>query len=69
MKLTKKEYEEYLNDLSPEQGDERWIIGGTIRMAHMWQNKWGTSIRKYDPIAFQVGYEEWVREVKHALKK
>ena len=59
-KLTKKSYEEYLNDLSPEQGSEEWIIGGTIRMSHMWQSKYGAAIRKYDPIGFQVGFREWV---------
>ena len=56
---TKKAYEEFLNELSPEQGSEKWIIGGTIRMSYMWQNKYGTALRKYDPIAFQVGYREW----------
>jgi hypothetical protein len=56
---TKKQYEEYLNVNSPAQGSEEWIIGGKIRMAHMWQNKYGTAIRKYDPIGFQVGYNEF----------
>jgi hypothetical protein len=56
---TKKAYEEYLNDNSPEQGSEEWIIGGTIRMMHMWQNKYGTAIRKYDPIGSQLGYKEF----------
>ena len=56
---TKKQYEEFLNECSPAQGNEEWIIGGTIRMAYMWQNKYGTAIRKYDPIAFQVGYNEF----------
>lgn len=56
---TKKAYEEHLNSLSPSQGDEKWIIGGVIRMAYMWQEKYGTAIRKYDSIAFEVGYNEW----------
>ena len=56
---TKKQYKEFLNECSPAQGGEEWIIGGTIRMAYMWQNKYGTAIRKYDPIAFQVGYNEF----------
>lgn len=64
MKLTKKAYEEYLNGQSPEQGDDRWIIGGTIRMCSMWLKEYGTAIRRHDPIGFQVGYEEWVRENK-----
>ena len=56
---TKKQYEEHLNELSPEQGSEEWIIGGVIRMSFMWQNKYGKAIRKYDPIGFQVGYNDF----------
>lgn len=59
--VTKKEYENYLNNCSPPQGSEEWIIGGTIRMAYMWQKKYGTAIRKYDPIAFQVGYNDFLK--------
>jgi hypothetical protein len=62
MKLTKKAYEEYLNEFSPEQGSDEWIIGGTIRMYHMWKNEWGTATRQYDPIGFQVGYNDWIKE-------
>lgn len=57
---TKKAYEQYLNELSPAQGSDEWIIGGTIRMRHMWQSKYGEAIRKFDPIAFEVGYGEWI---------
>jgi hypothetical protein len=56
---TKKDYEEYLNDNSPSQGSDEWIIGGVIRMALMWQNKYGTAIRRFDPIAFEVGFNEF----------
>lgn len=56
---TKKEYEEYLNHNSPAQGSDEWIIGGVIRMSFMWQNKYGTAIRKFDPIAFEVGFNEF----------
>lgn len=59
MKPTKKRYEEYLNELSPEQGSEEWIIAGAIRMQHMWKNQYGTALRMYDPVAFQCGYNEW----------
>jgi hypothetical protein len=60
MKLkTKKDYEEYLNELSPEQGSLEWIIGGRIRMGYMWQNKYGKAIRKHDPIGFQAGYNDF----------
>lgn len=56
---TKKDYEEYLNDNSPSQGSDEWIIGGVIRMSFMWQNKYGTAIRRFDPIAFEVGFNEF----------
>ena len=60
MKKTKKVYVEYLNEsCCPEQGSEEWIIGGTIRMAYMWKEDYGTALRKYDPIAFEVGFKEW----------
>lgn len=59
MKKTKKMYEEYLNDNSPSQGSDEWIIGGTIRMSHMWRNAYGEAVRKFDPIAFEVGYNKW----------
>ena len=51
---TKKEYEIYLDGMSPEQGSDLWIIGGKIRMSHMWRNAYGEAIRKFDPIAFEV---------------
>lgn len=59
MAVTKKGYETYLNKLSPEQGSDKWIIGGKIRMAHMWARTYGTAIRKYDPINFQVGFNDY----------
>lgn len=62
MKKTKEAYIEYLNQIQPEQGDEQWIIGGTIRMYHMWSNQYGKALRKHDPIGFEVGYNEWCRE-------
>lgn len=69
MKLTKKAYEEYLNGLSPEQGSQEWIIGGVIRMAYMWKKQYGTAIRKYDPIGFEVGYNEWVKRNEYDATK
>ena len=61
-KKTKKAYEEYLNELSPARGSDEWIVGGTIRMSQMWQSKYGTALREYDKIAFEAGYQEWLRE-------
>jgi hypothetical protein len=59
---TKKAYEEYLNGLSPAQGSDEWIIGGVIRMYHMHLNLYGQALRKYDPIAFEEGYNDWRRK-------
>ena len=56
---TKKAYVEYLNESCPEQGSDQWIIGGRIRMGMMWKHYYGQALRKYDPIAFNVGYNEW----------
>jgi len=59
LKYTKKEYEKFLNELSPPQGSDEWIIGGVIRMSAMWLQEYGKAVRKHDPIAFNVGYNEW----------
>lgn len=61
MKKTKKQYENFLNSISPTKGSDEWIIGGKLRMYYMLYHAYGTAIRKYDPIAFQVGYEEFLK--------
>ena len=61
MKKTKKVYEEHLNKISPEQESEGWIIGGKMRISHMWRGQWGTALRKYDPISFEVGFSDFKR--------
>jgi hypothetical protein len=60
-KLTRKSYERYLNSISPEQGSEEWIIGGKIRMLDMNLQTFGRAIRKYDPIGFEAGYQDYIR--------
>ena len=62
MEKSKKQYEEWLNSISPKQGSDEWIIGGKLRMYYMWDHAYGTAIRTYDPIAFQVGYNEFKRD-------
>ena len=59
MNKTKKQYEEYLNGMSIGQDSDLWIIGGTLRMYYRQLNKWGTAVRKYDPMAFDVGYNSF----------
>ena len=58
-KRTKTNYEKYLNSLSPDYESDQWIIGGKLRYRLRKSQKWGTALRTYDPIAFQVGYNEW----------
>lgn len=53
MKKTKKQFEEYLNQIMPEE--EFWM-GGKCRLG-----KYGTSMRKHDPIQFEWAYSEWCR--------
>lgn len=57
MKITKKQFEQYLNEVVECLPEEDFIIGGKYR-----RMKYGTAMRKYDPIAFEVGYKDYVRE-------
>ena len=54
IKKTKKDYEEYLN----ESGNGNFHLNGKQRYG-----KYGYLLRKYDPIAFEVGYNKWRREL------
>ena len=57
MKHTKIEFENYLNELQiPE--DDKQSNGGCIPN----NCKYGTWIRKHDPIAFTVAYNEYIQE-------
>ena len=54
MKATKAKYEEYLSEIGQTLSPDEFIIGGKKR-----NGPYGTMLRKYDPIAFQVGFNEW----------
>ena len=56
---TKFNYEKYLNENSPEVESESWIIGGKRRERLAANQKYGTALKLHDPIAFQVGYNDW----------
>lgn len=58
MKKTRKNYEQYLNSIGNSLDDDapEFIMGGKRR-----RGKLGTMMRKYDPIQFEVGYNEWKR--------
>lgn len=55
--ITKKEYEQYLNEIGECFDEDKFIIGGKFR-----RMKYGTALRKYDPIAFEVCYRDYVNE-------
>ena len=59
MKKTRKAYEEYLNEIGLSLSSDEFIIGGKQRA--QW-GEYGRLLRKYDPIAFEVGYQEWKNE-------
>lgn len=51
---TKKDYTEFLNEIGESFSEENFIIGGKLR-----RMKYGDALRKYDPIAFSVGYRDY----------
>lgn len=55
---TKKEYENWVNEVPVADSDLR-SLGGRIPDK---TTKYGTWMRRNDPIAFEVGYQEWARE-------
>ena len=62
-KWSKIHYEHYLNtitDISIES--DEWIIGGKHRTGQARKKAYGTALRHYDPIAFEVGRQEWIKE-------
>ena len=54
MGKSRKDYEKYLNSISPDRDDEAWIIGGKNR--YCGRENYGTMIKRYDPIGFNVGF-------------
>ena len=55
--MTKKEYEEYLNGLCIQEDDKK-SNGGRIPDTA----KYGAWLRRNDPVAFNVGYEDERRD-------
>ncbi len=59
MKPTRKHYENYLNKTGLDLSEEEFIIGGKMRSN---KAKYGKYLRKYSPIDFEVGYQEYCRK-------
>ena len=55
MRKTKIAYEAYLNDFGIPEDDKK-SNGGRIPD----HARYGSWVRKNDPIAFEVGYQEWI---------
>lgn len=58
---TKDAYEKYLNEIGKSLDTDEFIIGGIMRNP---EKGYGNMLRKHDPISFNVGYNEWLREQK-----
>ncbi len=56
MKKTQKAYQDYLNSFGVPKDDKKSEGGRIPDYA-----KYGNWLRKNDPIAFNVGYQEWAR--------
>mgnify|MGYP003442432775 CR=1 FL=1 len=64
MLITRKQFEERLNKKAPPKDDEPWIIAGRLRLTYREKNQYGTALRTYDPIKFDVLFNEWARKHK-----
>lgn len=67
MKKTKKSYEEFLNEIGCSYEDCEYLTNKTRKKHlsarslkfYLFEKRYGTVLRRYDPIAFQVGYNEY----------
>jgi len=59
MRKTKSNYEKSLNDLY--SADDAMYVGQYMKSAKnlLSRGLYGTALRKYDTIAFNVGFSEW----------
>ena len=58
---TIKEYVLYLNEIGTCLPYEAFIIGGKLRN-RSYPNNYANALKRYDPISFNIGYNEWKRE-------
>jgi hypothetical protein len=63
MKLTRKEYEAQLNRTIPNNSKPLFFVNGRYHET----NKYGTLLRRLDPIAFSVSFNEWKRRHEQNL--
>lgn len=53
---TKQNYIAYLNEVGKSLSPDEFIMAGKMR-----RGLYGNLLQKYDPIAFEVGFNEWKR--------
>lgn len=53
---TKKDYVKWLNELGESLGDDEFIIAGIMRKR---RDNYGQLLKDNDPVAFNLGYNEW----------
>lgn len=58
-KLNKQSFIEHLNELDIPADD---LASNGGRIPDRWQGRYGDWMRLNDPIAFNVGFQEWKRE-------
>ena len=58
---SKNEYEEYLNELEISE-EQEYILGGQLRKELYHKRLWGEACRKFNPVGFEVGYQEWLHQ-------
>ena len=61
---TKRDYQEWLDEIAPADGSEEWVIGGKER-----RGSYGAAVRRHDPIAFAVGFREWVQNAEFTKQR
>ena len=54
---TRKDYEEYLNEVLEKQGTPQLAVKPGTYLARP-----GSWMRRNDPIQFEVGYNEWIMD-------
>lgn len=53
----RKEYIAYLNEIGEGLSRDEWIMAGKDRFTG--RDNYGVMLKRYDPIAFEVGFKEW----------
>ena len=61
MKITRKLFEQYLNEVGESYSIDEFIIGGKLRKYYFPYN-FGTAIRNFDPTRFNQSYIEFKRK-------